>query len=98
MKEISNQLGCDVKVIRNALKLANADTFQNMVKNFGKSVAAYDKEHNLIASFDSESDAARWLIDKGIAQTDSVKTVGSVVARAAKGQRKSAYKMLWEFI
>ena len=98
MKEISNQLGCDVKVIRNALKLANVDTFQNMVKNFGKSVAAYDKEHNLIASFDSESDAARWLIDKGIAQTDSVKTVGSVVARAAKGQRKSAYKMLWEFI
>lgn len=98
MKEISNQLGCDVKVIRNALKLANVDTFQNMVKSFGKSVAAYDKEHNLIASFDSESDAARWLIDKGIAQTDSVKTVGSVVARAAKGQRKSAYKMLWEFI
>lgn len=98
MKEISNQLGCDVKVIRNALKLANIDTFQNMVKSFGKSVAAYDKEHNLIASFDSESDAARWLIDEGIAQTDSVKTVGSVVARAAKGQRKSAYKMLWEFI
>ena len=98
IKEISNQLGCDVKVIRNALKLANIDTFQNMVKSFGKSVAAYDKEHNLIASFDSESDAARWLINEGIAQTDSVKTVGSVVARAAKGQRKSAYKMLWEFI
>lgn len=98
MKEISNQLGCDVKVIRNALKLVNIDTFQNMVKSFGKSVAAYDKEHNLIASFDSESDAARWLINEGIAQTDSVKTVGSVVARAAKGQRKSAYKMLWEFI
>lgn len=97
MNEISDQLGCDMKTIRKALRLANIDTFQNMIKNLGKGVAAYDKEHNLIASFDSESDAARWLIDKGLTQNDSVKSVGSTVGKAADGQLKSAYKMLWEF-
>lgn len=98
MKEISQIYGCDLKVVRNALNLANIDTFENMVKKKSKSIAAYDKKHNLIASFDSESDAARWLIDEGIAQTDSVKIVSSVIGRVAKGQRKTGYKMLWEFI
>ena len=98
MKEISYLYGCDLKVVRNALNLANIDTLQNMTQKFSKGIAAYDKNHNLIASFDSESDAARWLIAEGIAQTDSVKTVGSVIGRVAKGQRKTAYKMLWEFI
>lgn len=69
-----------------------------MIKNFSKGVIAYDKDHNFIAQFDSESDAARWLIQEGIAKTDSIKNVGNALGRAARGQRQTAYKMYWKFV
>lgn len=97
-KEISELLQCDTKVITNALRSANINSYNNMIKNFSKGVIAYDKDHNFIAQFDSESDAARWLIQEGIAKTDSIKNVGNALGRVARGQRQTAYKMYWEFV
>ena len=61
-------------------------------------IAAYNLEGILIQQFDSQSDAARWLIDEGIAQTDEVKNVVTAIGRVAQGKRKTAYKMLWKNI
>lgn len=94
--EICEILGCDSRVVTNALKIANVDSRTNRIRNDSKGIIAYDLNHNLIARFDSQSDAARWLIEKGIAKTDSVKHVVGIIGRVANGQRKTAYKMLWE--
>lgn len=98
IKEVAKEMNCDELVVRTALKLAGVDSSVNKIKNCSKGIRAYDKNHNLIAEFTSESEAARWLIDEGIALTDSVKNVVTAIGRVAKGQRKSAYKMYWEFV
>lgn len=97
-KEISELYGCDIQVVKQALNMANLDTHKNAIKKSSKGVNAYNKQHEFINSFPSESDAARWLIQEGIAKTDSVKNVANALGRVALGQRKSAYNMLWEFI
>ena len=97
-KEIIAFLNCDQKVITNALRSANLNSYTNMANQFSKKVRAYDSNHKLIKEFNSESDAARWLIQKGIAKTDSIKNVGNALGRVARGQRKTAYKMYWEFV
>ena len=97
-KEISNLINCDSNVILKALRSANIDTRINAINLLSKKVAAYDKNHNLIMEFNSEAEAARWLIEKNIAKTNDAKHVGSALGRAANGQRKTAYKMYWEFI
>lgn len=97
-KEISNLINCDSDVVLKALRSANIDTRINAINLLSKKVAAYDKNHNLIMEFNSEAEAARWLIEKNIAKTNDAKHVGSVLGRAANGQRKTAYKMYWEFI
>lgn len=94
--EITKQLGCDIRVVSNALHLANKDTTQNMIKKVSSPIAAYDLDGTFIQQFDSQSDAARWLIEQGIAKTKSVKHVGYTIGRVANGDRKTAYKMLWK--
>ena len=96
--EITKYLGCDQYVVTNALHLANRDTSKNMIKNCASPIAAYNLDGTFIQQFDSQSDAARWLIEQGIAKTDSVKNVGYAIGRVANGDRKTAYKMLWKNI
>lgn len=98
IKEIAQQIGCDEFVVRNALKLAGLDTSANMTAKRSSPIAAYNLEGIFIQQFDSQSDAARWLIEQGIAKTDSIKHVGYAIGRVANGDRKTAYKMLWKNI
>ena len=98
IKEIAQQIGCDEFVVRNALKLAGLDTFTNMTAKRSSPIAAYNLEGIFIQQFDSQSDAARWLIEQGIAKTNSIKHVGYAIGRVANGDRKTAYKMLWKNI
>ena len=98
IKEIAQQIGCDEFVVRNALKLAGLDTFANKVAKSSSPIAAYNLEGIFIQQFNSQSDAARWLIDEGIAQTNEIKNVVTAIGRVAQGKRKTAYKMLWKNI
>ena len=98
IKEIAQQIGCDEFVVRNALKLAGLDTSANMAAKRSSPIAAYNLEGVFIQQFDSQSDAARWLIEQGIAKTNSIKHVGYAIGRVANGDRKTAYKMLWKNI
>lgn len=94
--EISKSIGCDTQVVTNALRLANKDTTKNMVKRYSKPIKVYDLNGNYIRQFDSQSDAARWLIEQGIAKTNSVKNVANCVGRVANAKRGTAYKMIWK--
>ena len=94
--EIVKCLGCDQYVVTTALRLANRDTSKNMIQNLASPIAAYSLDGTFIQQFDSQSEAARWLIEKGIASTNSVKNVGYAIGRVANGDRKTAYKMLWK--
>ena len=94
-KDIANLLGCDDHVITNALRLAGRNTSQNRIKKSSKPIVAYDLNGNIIQHFSSQSDAARWLIKKEIAKTDSIKNVGNAIGRVGNGERKTAYGMLW---
>lgn len=98
IKEITDIIGCDRFVVKNALNLAGINSSTNMVAKSSKPIAAYTLDNILIRQFNSQSDAARWLIEEGIAQTDSIKNVGYAIGRAANGDRKTAYKMLWKNI
>lgn len=95
VKEITEQLGCCEHVVSQALLLAGIDSTTNKVTKSSKPIAAYTLDNILIKQFNSQSDAARWLIEEGIAKTDSIKNVGNAIGRVANGERKTAYKMLW---
>lgn len=97
IKEISQKIGCDAIVIRNALKLADINSFTNAIEKNSKGISAYDLNNVLIKQFDSLSDAARWLIEEKIAQTDEIKNVVTAIGRVAQGKRKTAYKMYWKY-
>ena len=97
INNISELLGCDEHVVSAALKLADINPRTNKIIKDSKQIIAYDTNSNFIKQFNSLSDAARWLIDEGIAQTDEVKNVVTAIGRVAQGKRKTAYKMLWKY-
>ena len=97
VKNITEMLGCDRQVVTNALSLAQIDSKENFLNTVRKKIIAYDENENFIKEFDSLSDAARWLINEGIAKTDEIKNVVTAIGRVARGQRKTAYKMLWKY-
>lgn len=97
-QEIINALGCDRQVVTNALRLAGKDATQNAINKSSVPIAAYQLDGTFIQQFNSQSDAARWLIEQGIAKTTSIKHVGYAIGRVANGDRKTAYKMLWKNI
>lgn len=97
-KEIREKLHCDSDVIKRALNGANIDTHTNIYHRLEKPIQAFDKQGNLLYSFNSVTKAAKWLIEQQIAHTDSCNTVITVIGRVANGKRKTAYKMIWKWV
>lgn len=97
-REICQQLNCDSRTVMNALRSAERDPLQNSLKKRVKGMQAFDKQGKLLYTFDSESEAARFLINENIAQTDEVKNVVTAIGRVAHGKRKTAYGMIWKFL
>lgn len=98
IKEINKLLGCSEDIIIHAIRLAGLKSNTNKIKKLSKKIAAYTLDGVLVKEFDSQSDAARWLIQEGIAKTEVIKNVGTTIGRVANGQRKSAYHLLWKNI
>lgn len=97
-KEIQQILNCDSKVIRLALQSANLNTQINGINKKSKKIQAFDKQNNLIYTFNSESEAARFLIEHNIAKTTEERGVVTTIGRVANGKRKTAYNMIWRFV
>lgn len=97
-KEISSLLNCDSKVITNALRSANIDSKINSIKSISTPLRCLTLEGEPIKDFISTMDAARWLKQNNYCKQEAQeKNIANAVSRVAKGERKTAYKMLWEY-
>lgn len=95
IKELAEEFECDKQTISKILKAANIDCHLNEKQKKSREVICLDKNDNYIASFNSLSDAARWIKE----QTNScaeVKHIVSNITRVLKNERKSAYSFHWK--
>lgn len=96
IKELAEEYGCCVDTISKALKLAHINAFQNSTTKSSKKIVAKDlKTNEILYSFESETKAAKWLLDNNIAK-GKIDNVVAAIGRVANGKRASAYKMKWE--
>lgn len=97
MKELAEEFGCCIETIAQAIKLANIDAFENAHKKACRGVCAKDKNGNLLKEFESRADAVEWVKELGLADKAAKRdNVIGAIGRAANGQRKYAYNMIWE--
>ena len=97
IKELAEEFGCCKDVIHNALTLANIETNTNARKKSCRKICAKDKDGILLKKFDSRAEAVIWLKELGLAApTARQDNVIAAIGRAANGQRKFAYGMIWE--
>ena len=96
IKDIADKYGCCVDTISKALALSGIDSFQNARIKNSKQIVAKDLTTNeILYTFQSETEAAKWLIQTGIAK-GKIDNVIAAIGRVANGKRASAYKLKWE--
>lgn len=96
IKELAEEYGCCVDTISQALKLSSINSHSNAIAKSKKQIVAKNlKTNEILQVFNSEREAAQWLIDNKIA-FGKLDNVVAAIGRVANGQRKSAYKMKWE--
>lgn len=95
--EIAKELNCDASVVHKALINSGFDTNKNKLLKIGKKVAAYNLNNELLKTFDSMSDAGRWLVENNIT-TATIKSISNAIARVASGKRETAYKLKWQWV
>ena len=98
--QIHNKTGYDADTISNALNdkgVTKEEKEQRRISVNIKSITAYDKNGNLIQAFNSQSDAARWIIEQGKskAQVKNIVTLIGKVSRGIEG-RSQAYGYIWK--
>lgn len=99
IKEIAVYFECSVDTVRAVLLNSGHDTKENCRKFKGKKVRATSPS-NEIYEFDSQMDAARWLIQKGYTDAKEPRGISSNIGKAIKGyqNRKSYLNFKWEQI
>lgn len=96
VKEIAEEFECSVDTVSKALSLANIDSNANSRKKASKPVFMCETNGTIIKEFQSRAEAAIWLIEQGIAKTNDKDNVIAAIGRVVNGQRKSAYKKIWQ--
>lgn len=99
IKEIAEYFECSVDTVRAVLLNGGHDTKENCRKFKGKKVRAISPS-NEIYEFDSQMDAARWLIQEGYTDAKEPRGISSNIGKAIKGcqNRKSYLNFKWEQI
>ena len=97
--EVAKIIGCCEDTVSKVAKLYNiptvlSSTAKTMIESRQK-VGQYDLNGDYIQSFNSYTDAAKWIYEQGLCKTLN-SGVRSHIGDAAKGKRKSAYKFLWK--
>lgn len=95
VKEIAEKYGCDVHTVIVALQAANINGNQNRIKRISHSIKQFDKQGNFIQQFNSQNDAARYLIEQG--HKGSRTSICTNIGRVLKGQRKTAEGYIWKY-
>jgi hypothetical protein len=92
--EIAEKYGCNQDTVTNALHLAGIDGHTNAINRSKNKVYQYDKSNNFIQTFESQRDAARYLISCG--HKGSITSIATNIGRVLKGQRNTAEGFIWK--
>ena len=98
MKEITEKYGCTIKTVRKALyssgiKIISGQEWAKIKSS--KSVLATDKKTLEVFEFPSQRDAARWIKNKGLSESE-IRAISIQISRACK-RKGSAYGYLWKY-
>lgn len=93
VQEIAAKYGCTGSTVTKALHLNNIDGHINDRNRRKNKVYQYDKNNNFIQKFESQRDAARYLINQG--HQGTITSIATNIGRALKGTRKSAEGFIW---
>lgn len=95
VKEIAAKYGCDSNTVTNGLRCCGVDSKVNSINRQKHPVEQYNKNNIFIQSFESQRDAARFLISQG--HKGSITTIATNIGRVLKGERKTAEGYIWKY-
>lgn len=95
VSEIAKKYNCDTNTVTYGLRACGIDSKTNSINRQKHPIVQKDKNGNIINTFESQNDAARYLIAQGHkgAQTSICTNIGRVL----KGTRKTAEGYIWEY-
>lgn len=94
VSEIAEKYNCSTDVVSHALQLAGINGKTNAVNKSKVKVYQYDLSGNFIQAFDSQRDAARYLISQG--HNGNFTSIATNIGRVLKGTRKTANGFIWK--
>ena len=101
IKETAKILNINEDSVRKILNLNNIKIKSSQEINkelLSKKIGMYDLENNLIKTFPSERDGARYLIENNFTTSTEVRGIVAHIGKVCKGKRKMAYKHIWKYI
>ena len=96
VKEIAQKFQCDEHTVTQGLRALGINGATNAINKTKNAVAQYDLNNNLIQTFSSQRDAARYLIENG--SKGSITTIATNIGRVIKGVRKTAEGFVWKLL
>jgi hypothetical protein len=94
VKDIACKHGCDTSTVTKALHNCGINSRTNSINIQKHKVNQYNKNNEFIQSFESQRDAARYLISQG--HKGSLTSITTNIGRVLKGQRKTAEGYIWK--
>lgn len=97
VSDICNKVGCCRDIVYQVAKrnnLAIIPAQEIVAKKFSKKVAKYSKSMKYIQSFNSITDAAKYLCKK----PESNRGIRTHISEVCKNKRKTAYGYIWRYV
>lgn len=95
VKEIAQKYNCDEQTVRHGLNTCGITGKDNAINQRKHTIIQKDKQGNIISYFESQNDAARYLIEQG--HKGSKSSICTNIGRVLKGKRKTAEGYIWEY-
>lgn len=100
--EVSRILNIDASTISKILhrnKIEVKSSAEIAKEKCGKSVGMYNNAGELLKTFSTLADAARYLIESNkVPSYSTLKGIAAHIGQVCKGKRKTAYKYIWKYI
>lgn len=93
--EIANKYNCDSHTVTDGLRACGVNGKINNINRQKHAIIQKDKQGNIINYFESQNDAARYLIEQG--HNGSRSSICTNIGRVLKGKRKTAEGYIWEY-
>ena len=99
--QVSKKLKINKKTISLILKENNIKTLTAQEATtlvYKQNISAYSKDGLFLKSFNTGSEAGRWLIsEKYVSETSKIKDLSCKILLTCKGKRKSCYNFVFKF-